>query len=94
MPLGLLNLHLQIPGCTSLKEKRRRLKPLIIRLHKEFNISVAEMLYQDRWDETLLACALVSSDHGHTLRLLGEVTQWVEINWPDVYVIDDQIEMI
>ena len=47
MSLGLLTIHIHIPGCASLKEKRRRLKPLITRLHREFNISVAEIDLQD-----------------------------------------------
>ncbi|OQY29775.1 MAG: hypothetical protein B6243_10930, partial [Anaerolineaceae bacterium 4572_5.2] len=39
MSLGLLTLHIQISGCSSLKEKRGRLKPLLARLHREFNVS-------------------------------------------------------
>ncbi|MBA4379619.1 MAG: DUF503 domain-containing protein, partial [Anaerolinea sp.] len=34
--IGLLTLHLHLPACASLKEKRGRLKPLIHRLHREF----------------------------------------------------------
>ncbi len=37
--LGLLTLNIQLPGCTSLKETRGRLKPLLARLHREFGIS-------------------------------------------------------
>jgi uncharacterized protein YlxP (DUF503 family) len=43
MSLGLLTIHLHLPGCASLKEKRGRLKPLLTRLHREFNISAAEI---------------------------------------------------
>ena len=35
MSLGLLTLQIQLPGCSSLKEKRSRLKPLLARLHAE-----------------------------------------------------------
>jgi uncharacterized protein YlxP (DUF503 family) len=41
MSIGILTLEIQLPGCKSLKEKRSRLKPLIARLHREFNVSVA-----------------------------------------------------
>ncbi len=94
MKIGLLTLHLSIPGCTSLKEKRRRLKPLLHRLHQEFNISVAEIDYQDRWHEALIACTLVSNDHGFTQRCLQKVVGWVEQSWPDVTLMDDHLEII
>ena len=60
--LGILTLHLHIPGCKSLKEKRSQLKPLLSRLHKEFNISVAEMDAHDVWQSTVIACAVVGND--------------------------------
>jgi uncharacterized protein YlxP (DUF503 family) len=94
MSIGLLTIQIQIPGCTSLKEKRRRLKPLLTRLHKEFNISVTEYNHHDIWQSAVIACALVSSDNGHTHRSLQKVIQWVESNWPDVTVMDDRIEII
>jgi Protein of unknown function (DUF503) len=56
MSIGVLTLQLQLPGCKSLKEKRSRLKPLIARLHREFNISVAEVSHQDIWDEATIGC--------------------------------------
>jgi uncharacterized protein YlxP (DUF503 family) len=94
MTLGLLTLHFYLPGCTSLKEKRSRLKPLIARLHREFNISVAEIGQQDAWQEAVLACALVSNDNGHTQRSLQQVHRWIEHNWPDITLIDEKLEII
>jgi len=94
MSYGLLTLHIHIPGCTSLKEKRRRLKPLIARLHREFNISVAELDHHDAWQESVIGCALVSNDNNHTQRSLHKVIQWLETHWPDVSLIDDQIEIL
>jgi len=94
MSLGLLTLHLLIPGCTSLKEKRGRLKPLIARLHREFNVSVAEMDHQDAWQEAVLGCALLSNDAAHTQRALGALTDWVEKHWPDVTVLAERIELL
>ncbi|MCH7481016.1 MAG: DUF503 family protein, partial [Chloroflexi bacterium] len=39
MVVGILKLHIHLAGCSSLKEKRGRLKPLLTRLRREFNIS-------------------------------------------------------
>ena len=94
MSLGLLTIQLHIPGCTSLKEKRSRLKPLLARLHREFNISVAEVDRHDAWQEAVIACALVSNDHAHTQRSLQEVLRWIETSWPDLLVSSEQLEIL
>jgi uncharacterized protein YlxP (DUF503 family) len=94
MSVGLLTLHIHIPGCSSLKEKRSRLKPLLARLQKEFNISVAEMDHLDSWGDSVIACAVVSNDNRHTQRTLQRIVKWLENNWPDVDLVDDQIELI
>lgn len=94
MSLGVLTLHIHLPGCASLKEKRGRLKPLITKLRREFNLSVAEIDYQDVWQDAVIACALVSNDHKHTQRSLQNVTRWVDESWPDVSLVDDKIEII
>jgi uncharacterized protein YlxP (DUF503 family) len=94
MTVGLLTIHLQIPGCTSLKEKRGRLKPLLARLHREFNISVAEVDRQDAWQEAVIACALVSSDHSQTQRALQGVVKWIEGSWPDMLVLTEKLEIL
>jgi uncharacterized protein len=92
MSLGVLFLHIHIPGCSSLKEKRRRLKPLIFRLHKEFNISAAEVDYQDIWQDAVIACALISNKKIQTQRKLQKIVGWVETKWLDVDLVDEQME--
>ena len=92
--LGLLTLHLHLPGCASLKEKRGRLKPLLARLHRQFNVSAAEMDLQDKWQEAVIACGMVNSDKAHIQRSLQAVIGWVEKNWPDGDVLDTKIELL
>ncbi len=94
MSLGLLTLHLHIPGCSSLKEKRHRLKPLLTRLHREFNISAAEIDHNDVWQSATIACALISNNKVHTQRALQNVAKWVENNWPDVTIMDEYLEIL
>ena len=78
MALGVLTLQIDIPGCKSLKEKRSRLKPLLARLHREYNISAAEIDHQDTWQSAVIACALVSNNPKHTQRALQKIVVWVE----------------
>jgi hypothetical protein len=92
--VGILSLHLQIPACQSLKEKRGRLKPLIHRLHREFNLSVAEMDLQDKWQEAVIACAMVGNDRAHLEGSLQAVARWVENNWPEGFLLQDSLEFV
>jgi uncharacterized protein YlxP (DUF503 family) len=94
MGLGVLTLQINIPGCKSLKDKRRRLKPLLTRLHREFNISVAEIDHHDAWQSAVIACALISNNPRHTQRALKGVVDWVDNYWPDVTIMDDRIDII
>jgi uncharacterized protein YlxP (DUF503 family) len=82
------------PRLLLLKEKRGRLKPLLSRLHREFNVSVAEMDLQDAWQEAVIACAMVNSDAVTLQQSLQSVAKWVEANWTDGDVIEEKIEII
>ena len=92
--IAILTIHLHIPNCSSLKEKRGRIKPLIARLHREFNVSVAEMDLQDKWQEAVIVCAMVGNEHGHVESALQNVAKWVEGNWTDGDVMELNIEVI
>lgn len=92
--LGQLTIHLHLPACSSLKEKRGRLKPLLARLHKEFNVSVAEMDLQDKWTKAVIACALVNSDAVVVRQSLQSVAKWVESHWTDGDVIEQKLEIV
>jgi len=86
MAIGLLTLHLNIPACASLKDKSSRMQ-------KEFNISVAELDFQDKWGETLIGCTYLSNEGKHTQRSLQKVITWVENHYPHFYIIQDKIEL-
>jgi len=92
--LATLTLHLRIPLCTSLKDKRGRIKPFMSRLHREFNVSVAEMDLHDKWEEAIIVCAMVGNDHAFLQSALGTVAKWAEANWRDGDVWDSRIELV
>jgi uncharacterized protein YlxP (DUF503 family) len=91
--IATLTIHLHLPACASLKEKRGRIKPLIARLHREFNVSVAEIGLQDKWQEAVIACAMVGNERGHLESALQNVAKWVEGNWTDGDVIEQRLEV-
>jgi hypothetical protein len=92
--IATLTIELHLPSCASLKEKRRRIKPLIARLHREFNVSVAEVGLQDKWQDAVIGCAMVGNEAGHLESSLQAVARWVKGNWPDGMVVEDTIALI
>ena len=92
--IATLTIHLHIPGCASLKEKRGYIKPLISRLHREFKLSVAEIDLQDKWQEAVIGCAMIGNDRGFLESALQNVARWVEGNWSDGDVIEQRIEIV
>lgn len=92
--LATLTLHLRLPGCASLKEKRGWLKPLLARLHRQFNVSAAEVGLQDKWQEAVIACAMLGNDAAHLQSALETIRRWVEANWTDGDVLDTKIELL
>ena len=92
--IATLTIHLHLPACGSLKEKRGRIKPLMARLRREFNVSVAELDLQDQWQEAVIGCAMIGSGRGNLEAALQTVAKWVKGNWPDGMIVEEMIEVI
>jgi hypothetical protein len=94
MSIGLLTLQFHLPGCASLKEKRGKIKPILSRLQREFNVATAELDLQDVWQSAVIGCVTLSSDAVQNQRLLQQVVDFTERNWPDLPLVDQRIELI
>ncbi len=70
MVVAVRSWELHLAGCQSLKDKRRVLKSLKDRLHRQFNVSAAEVDHQDSWQRAALACAVVTTDGRHAEEVL------------------------
>lgn len=81
-----------IPGCASLKEKRSQVKPLINRLQREFNVSIAEIDLQDKWDETVIGCAMISNERIIAEKSLQQIVSFIEGYWKNLQLLDYKIE--
>lgn len=93
MVIGACCLRLRLPGCTSLKAKRSRVKPLLARLHREFNVAAAETGLQDVWQSAEITVVTVANDPARVQSQLETLAAWVEHNRPEVEVVDTQIEL-
>lgn len=87
MVIGVRSWELHIPAAHSLKEKRSVVKSLKDRLHKEYDVSVAETAHQDVWQRAELTACIVSSDRRHAESVLAAVDRLVEAN-PLCRIID------
>ncbi len=94
MAVGLLTLELYLPLNDSLKGKRGILKPLIVRLRREFNVSVCEADAQDQLSRAVLEVVCVSTTHAVVHRQLQHVANRVEDWRMDAQLIDYFIEML
>ena len=91
--LGVLTLHLHLPGCQSLKEKRGRIKPVLARLHRQFNLSVAETDLQDRWQEAVISCCLINNNPSLVQSALDKAARFAEVSFPDIQLLNHQTEI-
>ncbi len=94
MIIGACIVDLHLPGTGSLKGKRSILKPLLLRLRKEFNVATAEVGYHDVWQSAQIALVSVSTDVGYVQALLERAVRWIEHTRPDLTVVDWQIEVL
>ncbi|MBI2873858.1 MAG: DUF503 domain-containing protein [Firmicutes bacterium] len=78
MVIGLCRVSLSIPGSRTLKEKRRVLESLKVRLRKTFNISLAEVGRQEEWSRCDLAIVCVSSSRRYADGLLAKVINYLD----------------
>ena len=92
MTVGALYLDLLLPPGQSLKEKRSVLKRVTEQLRRQFNISVAEVADQDRWQRAGLGVAAVGSDRRYVNGQLSQVVEWMRASRL-VELIDYQLEM-
>jgi len=93
-PIGLLTLSLQITGCTSLKQKRSRIKPFLTRLHREFNLSVTEAGALDSWGESVVVGVMIGNNSSLLMSNLEKVVCFCSRTFPELEIVDHRIEII
>jgi uncharacterized protein YlxP (DUF503 family) len=74
MVVGILQFELLIHGGESLKDKRRVVASVKDRLHRDFQVSVAEIGSQEILNQAILGLAAVGNDGAHIGRVLDTIT--------------------
>jgi len=78
MIIGVLSIELFIHSALSLKAKRQVLKGLKERMRKNFNISLAEIDHQDKWQRSTLGVAYLGNDKRSVNSALDKILNFVE----------------
>lgn len=92
--VGLCTIEFAFEGLTSLKEKRSILKSLLSRLHNQFNASAAEVDQLDSLSSGVIGVAVVTNDSRHANQMLDTILDWIERNYPDAVIVDQELEIL
>ena len=78
MVVAVLELDIHMPFNSSLKEKRHILRSIKDRVLSRFDVSIAEVDYQDLWQRSRLAIAVVSNDASFANRYVMDILRFLE----------------
>ena len=94
MIVGVSQITLHLPACHSLKEKRQVIKSLMARVRNQFEVAIAEVDEQDRWQTAVLGVTCVSNSSRHANEILAHVQRYIEEIRPDVLVTNNEMEIM
>jgi uncharacterized protein YlxP (DUF503 family) len=92
MIIGTLQVELFIPESFSLKDKRFVLQSLKNKIRNTFNVSVAEVDFQDKWQRACMAFACVSTDRRYIDSVFSKVLNMIGSE-DRVEVVDQRTEV-
>ena len=93
MFIGVCRVTLRLPENGSLKGKRQVVLSISQRLRNKFNVAVAEVGANDRWQIAELGITCVSNDAGHAREQLDNAVRFIETSREDAELIDSEIEV-
>src|SRR5579864_8090696 len=94
MIIGASQITLHLPDSHSLKEKRQIIKSVIARVRNHFEVAIAEVEEQDRWQLAVLGITCVSNSQKHADEILSHVRRYIEETRPDIQVSDVESEIM
>ncbi len=76
--IAVLKISFFIPSAQSLKSKRTVLKSLKDRVRQRFNVSIAELDGQDKWQRAVCGITMIGSDRRYMDSRLQNIMSFVE----------------
>ena len=93
MTVGVCRIVLRLPENASLKGKRRVVKSLTEKLRNKFNVAVAEVDANDRWQIAVIGLTCVSNDERHARAMLDRAVDFVQQTRLDAELLESEIEV-
>ncbi len=93
MLVGLYQLELFIPESGSLKSKRFVLKSLKDKIRSKFNVSVAEVDENERWQRAVLGIAMVCNERKFIDQVMNQIFNLVSEE-SEVEITNQQLEIL
>jgi len=78
MLVGVCKVELFVPESDSLKAKRFVLASIKTRIRNKFNVSVAEIGSNDKWQKIMLGIAVISNERKYIDQVMSEVFKLIE----------------
>ncbi|MBV9227869.1 MAG: DUF503 domain-containing protein [Chloroflexi bacterium] len=94
MIIGVCEIILHLPECHSLKEKRQVVKSLMARVRNQFEVAIAEVGENDRWQIARIGVSYVSNSSQHAGEVLQHVQRYIEETRPDLLITNTETELI
>ncbi len=94
MSVALCTLTLRLPENSSLKGKRQVIKSIQQRLHNRFNVSVAEIAYNDKWQLAGIGICAIANNAGHASEVVTKAVEYIEELRLDVEIIEEENEIL
>ncbi len=94
MNVGVCKLTLRLPENQDLKGKRRVVKSLCDRIRFKFNVTIAEVDNNDKWQVATLGIACVSNSNRQVAQALDQVISYIEESRVDVEMVECEVEAL
>ncbi|VBB44364.1 conserved hypothetical protein [uncultured Desulfatiglans sp.] len=78
MVLGALRVEFFLAECHSLKGKRKVVRSMVDKVKAKFNVSIAEIDSNDKWQKIELGIAVVGNDRRYVDSCLNHVRDFLE----------------
>ena len=92
--VGICTLTLYLPDALTLKDKRSTVKSICRRVRNTHNAAIAEIDRMDNRQHAVLAFTVVSNQHHQTERMLDSIVRWIESQFPEAQITDEDIEIV
>lgn len=93
MVIAVLKIDLFIHGASSLKDKRTVIRGIKDRIGKKFNVSIAELDFQDKWQRAQIGIVQIGSDFNYVEQNMNTIFKILDSN-DFAEVIEHSLEFI